>query len=303
MKYITTLFLFCFLPLTLSAEHLFEAGLRAGMAGYNGRCLYVLPVMNLHAGVQFSYAYHSPHIIGFRIGATLDCSKAGYNKHAYTDSYSVIDVENEPIQVDYNIGRLKEMYTTWSVGIPVQLGLSAKNISFYLGPKIVFPLHCLWNQTADLAALSVYFPLQDNRVYNSFPLAASPSFRETQAGEQTLPKVQYGLAAELCYDIPVHTGRRTTSYLSIGIYLDYLFPSIHNDPSDRISLLMLSDTREGFPLHRILTPIVQSQRQDKRLVSTRHPFDFGIKLSFRIAPYNPLLRNSQNCRCYGIYNF
>ena len=248
------------------AEHLFEVGLRAGMASYNAQCHYVSPVSGLHGGVQLSYAYHSPYVVGVRVAAIAERSQAGFSKIDYTDSYSVIDVENEEMQVDYSIGRLDERYTTWS---------------------------------AERAALSVYYPQRDNRVYDSYPLAASPSFREAQDGYmQTAPKVQFWLAAELGYDIRIHTGARTISYLSIGVYADYCFSSIAAEPSERISLLMLSDTREGFPLHRILTPVVAAQRQGIRLVSSWHPFDFGVKISYRIAPYHSLKQAVYPCRCY-----
>lgn len=290
------------MPLAAHAEHLFEAGLRAGMAGYKSQCHYVSPVQGLHGGIQLSYAYHSSRVAGLRVAVTMDLGQAGYRKTGYTDSYSVIDVENEPMQVDYSIDRLQEMYTTWSFGIPVQLALSKNNFSFYVGPKIVFPFYSRWSERAENAALSVYYPLQDNRVYQSFPLAASPSFQESQEGEvHVLAKVQYWLAAELCYDIPVHTGRRSKSFLSIGVYFDYSFSAIQDYPSDRISLLMLSDTRDGFPLHRILTPVVEAQRQGQRLVSSRKPFDAGIKISYRIAPYNPRQYSGYPCRCYGIW--
>ena len=300
MKHFAVLILLSLFPLTLCAEHLFEAGLRVGMAGYDARCHYVSSVSGLHGGLQFGYAYHSDHLIGFRVAVTLDRSQSGFNKNGYTDTYSVIDVENEPMQVDYSIGRLQEIYTQWSIGIPVQLVLSKYNFSFYLGPKFVFPFSGRWTETADNAALSVYYPLQDNRVYHSIPLAASPSFQESQEGElRTLPKMQYWLAAELCYDIPVYTGRRIKSYLSIGVYLDYSFSAIKDDPSDRISLLMLSDTRDGFPLHRILTPVVNAQRQGQQLVTERKPFDFGLKLSYRISPHKPYHEVYRACHCYG----
>ena len=288
-----------FVPLAAHAEHLFEVGLRAGMAGYNAQCHYVSPVSGIHGGVLVSYAYHSPYVVGVRVAATVDRSQAGFSKIDYTDSYSVIDVENEEMQVDYTIGRLDERYTTWSVGIPVQLAIARKNFYLYCGPKMVFPVQSQWSETAEKAALSVYYPLRDNRVYDSYPLAASPSFREAQNGSmQQAPKVQFWLAAELGYDIRIHTGARTISYLSIGVYADYCFSSMAADPSERISLLMLSDTRDGFPLHRILTPVVAAQRQGKRLVSSWNPFDFGVKLSYRIAPNHSLKRTVYPCRCY-----
>ena len=279
------------------AEHLFEAGLRAGMASYAAQCLYVSPAPDVHAGLQLSYAYHSSRVIGFRFAATVDLHRAGFRQANYSDTYSVIDVENEPMQVDYTIGLLSEQYTTWAVGIPLQLALAKNQFSFYIGPKIVFPLHSRWTEKAEKAALSVYYPNQDNRVYNSYPLAASPSFQESQNGVVQLPPVHYWLAAELNYDIPLYTAQRVKSYLSVGLYVDYSFSSITADPSDRISLLMLSDTRDGFPLQRIMTPVVSAYRQGRRLVTSCNPFDVGIKISYRFAPYNPHRRTYKMCHC------
>ena len=58
-----------FVPLAAHAEHLFEVGLRAGMAGYNAQCHYVSPVSGIHGGALLSYAYHSPYVVGVRIAA------------------------------------------------------------------------------------------------------------------------------------------------------------------------------------------------------------------------------------------
>ncbi|MBQ4395186.1 MAG: hypothetical protein II825_07830 [Paludibacteraceae bacterium] len=297
MKHIVVCLLLSVLPLTVSAEHLFEVGLRTGLSGFDAQCRYVSPVPDLHAGLQLSYSYQSSHIIGFRVAATIDRNKAGFGKTGYADTYSVIDVENESMQVDYSIGRLREMHTTWSVGIPLQLALAKNRFSFFLGPKMVFPFQSTWTETAQNAALSVYYPKYNNRIYNSYPLAASPSFRETQRGTQVLPKIQYWIAAELSYDVLVHTGRRTKSYLSLGVYFDYCASSVSADPSDRISLLMLSDTRDGFPLQRIMTPVVSAFRQGRRLVTSRNPFDVGIKISYRFAPYNPRRQAFKVCHC------
>ena len=127
------------LPLMAHAEHLFEAGLRAGMADYRAKCTYVAPLPHVHAGLLFSYSYHSSQIVGLRVGATLDRHQAGFGKIDYTDTYTTNDVDDETIQVDYAIGNLKELYTTWSVGIPLQLALSWNGLNAYLGPKVVFP--------------------------------------------------------------------------------------------------------------------------------------------------------------------
>ena len=286
------------LPLMAHAEHLFEAGLRVGMADYRAQCTYVSPVPSLHAGVQLTYSYHSSRVVGMRAGATIDRHQAGFGKNGYTDTYKTIDIEKEPIQIDYTIGRLREMYTTWSVGIPLQLALTGKQVAFYIGPKIVFPLHGVWAENVDDAALSVYYPNRDNRVYESFPLAASRSFKEIQSGKNNVKQIQWWLAAELCYDIQVYVAQHYKSYISLGLYADYSFANETASASDRISLLMLSDMQEGLPLHRVLATVETANRQGERLVSARNIYDVGIKVSYRIAPYNPLKKNAKECKCY-----
>lgn len=285
------------LPMLMHAEHLIEAGAKFGLSGYDAQCTYVTPKSDIHAGLMLSYAYHSPFVAAFRAGVTAERHQVGFSKSNYTDSYTVTDVEGDPMQVDYTIGRLREDYTTWSIGFPLQVGVSYKHVNVYVGPKIVIPFSVSWKETAENASLSVYYPLQDNRVYESYPLAASRSFNEYQSGVHGNPVVQCWLSAELSYDIVLFTSRRYRSYLSIGIYADYSFTREKDAASDFISLLMLSDTRDGFPLHRMMVPVVSAFRQGERLVSSRKPFDVGIKVSYRLAPYDSTKKNAEFCRC------
>jgi hypothetical protein len=285
------------LPLTAIAQQVFEVGVRGGVAGYNAQCTYVKSAPNLHTGLLLSYSYHSPYVIGIRAGVAIDRHKAGFSKASYTDTYTVIDKETDKMQIDYTIGRLREDYTTWSVGIPMQIAFSWDKFHLYLGTTMVFPFSSTWQQKADEAALSVYYEKQDNRVYESYPLAASRSFSEKQDGTKSTQKMQWWFSAEFCYDIQIYTSRRYTTYLSLGIYADYSFAKESDPQSDRISMLMLTDTRDSFPLHRILTPVVSANRQNKRLVSNRIPFDVGIKVALRITPNKSLKRNFNNCLC------
>ena len=128
--------------LGLRAQSTFELGLHGGVAGWNSRHTYISMQPGANVGLHAAYGYYSQHVIGFRIGVTADMHRAGWSKTDYTDTYTTIDVENETMQIDYTIGSLHEMYTTWSVGIPVQIALKWKNVGFYLGPKVVFPISC-----------------------------------------------------------------------------------------------------------------------------------------------------------------
>lgn len=288
--------------LGLRAQSTFELGLHGGVAGWNSRHTYISMQPGANVGLHAAYGYYSQHVIGFRIGVTADMHRAGWSKTDYTDTYTTIDVESQTMQIDYTIGSLHEMYTTWSVGIPVQIALKWKNVGIYLGPKVVFPISCLWTEKAQNAALSVYYPTYDNRVYESYPLAASRHFEMSQDGKIQLPKVQWWLAAELSYKIPLNNWSRTyRSYIVVGAYVDYCLTKYTPAKSNVGSLIMLSDTRDGFPLQRILTPIMEANRQGDKLVNRCALFDAGIKISYAIAPYDSSRRTSYPCRCLGFW--
>ena len=284
--------------LGLRAQSTFELGLHGGVAGWNSRHTYISMHPGANVGLHAAYGYYSQHVIGFRIGVTADMHRAGWSKTDYTDTYTTIDVESQTMQIDYTIGSLHEMYTTWSVGIPVQIALKWKNVGFYLGPKVVFPISCSWTEKAQNASLSVYYPDYDNRVYDSYPLAASQDFAMTNEGKLQLPKIQWWLASELNYTIPLNSwARNYRSYLIVGVYFDYCLTKYKPSQSYTESLIMLTDTRDGFPLQRILTPIMEANRQGRKLVTDGSLFDVGIKISYTISPYNPHRRSSHSCNC------
>lgn len=287
------------LPMMVYAEHLFEVGAHGGVAGWSSKTVYVNKQVGFHGGAQVYYNYLSPYVIGFRTGLTLDCHQAGFAKTNYEDQYTTIDVDNQRMEIDYTIGRLTERYTSWSVGVPLQLAFSYDQFLFMIGGKAVFPMSTAWKQKVTNAALSVYYPDYNNRVEESFPLAASRDFTMTNSGKRNLPKVQWWLAAELSYRIPLHTwSRRYRSYIIVGAYFDYCFTQYSPVHSHAESLIMLTDTREGFPLQRLLTPVMEAARQRRQLVSQCSLFDVGIKLSYALSPYDRETRQkSFPCRC------
>lgn len=293
------LYILLLCSIMVRAEHLFEAGMHGGVAGWSSQPVYVNKQVGFHGGAQIYYNYLSPYVVGLRTGLTLDCHRAGFAKTNYEDHYSTIDVDGQRMDINYTIGQLSERYTTWSVGIPLQLVFSYENFLLFLGPKVVFPLACTWKQTADNAALSVYYPDYDNRVYESYPLAASRDFAMTNDGKLQLPKVQWWLSAELSYRIVLNNrSRKYRSYLIVGAYADYCLTPYKPVHSDAESLIMLTDTRDGFPLQRILTPVMEANRQGASLVSRCSLFDVGVKISYALSPYDSSRRQSYPCRCY-----
>lgn len=298
MKRIYLILSLFFMPFSLRAEHLFEAGVHGGIAGWNAQSHYVNPSVGFHGGAQIYYTYLSPRVIGLRTGVTFDSHHPGFGKMNYDDHYSTIDVENQQMDIDYTIGNLYEKYSIWSVGVPVQLAFTKKRFTFYAGAKAVFPLSNQWKQTADKAALSVYYPYYDNRIYESYPLSASRDFKQENEGKMTLPKVQWWLALELNYTIPLNTwATRFRSYIMVGAYFDYCFSKHTPSRSMAESLIMLTDTRDGFPLQRVLTPVLEANRQGRKLVTDCSLYDVGIKISYAISPYDAHSAAKKSCNC------
>ena len=286
------------LPAMSRAEHVFEAGLHGGVAGWSAQPIYVEKQVGLHAGGHIYYSWFSPKIVGLRTGITLDNHNMGFGKSNYEDAYSTIDVENQQMDISYHIGRLKEQYSILSVGVPMQIGFSKKNFTFWLGAKVNFPLQGTWNQTIEDAGLSVYFPDYDNRVDDSYALGASPSFQENTKGKIPLPKVQWWGTLELNYAISLNTwASHYRSYIMIGAYLDYCFTKITPDANDAKSLIMLTDTRDGLPLQRVCTSILEGNRQGHKLVREGTMFDVGVKISYAISPYDPHKDAKHSCNC------
>ena len=299
MRKVVWIIVFLLGTLMVNAQHYFSAGLRGGVATWDALTNYVSPRPNLHAGLELAYAYRSPYVIGFRIGAVIDHHHTLFGKKNYEDSYTTIDVEDAFMQIDYTIGNLREHYLFWSVGIPIQLSFSWRNVSLALGPKFVFPLSATWRETAEDAALSVYYPKYENRVYESVPLAASRNFAESCKGSLDLPTIQYWISSELTYDIPLpQYSQDRISYITIGVYFDYTLSDMTVTRSNRISLLMLSDTHDGFPLIRELDPILTATRQSKKLVTRATLFDLGIKVAYTLSPYNPRRKAARSCHCW-----
>ena len=281
-----------------NAEQLVEVALRGGVAGVGGKHEYVEAKPGANVALHAAYLWHSRKIIGVRLGAGFEVHTSSLAKSDYQDIYYVKDAMGDQMQIGYNIGSLRETYTTLSASFPIQLAFSfGKGVRLYLGPKLAIPLSTTYTTKADDASLSVYYPAYNNRIEESTVLGASRSFSMEEKGNVEHNPIQWFISAELCYDLLLKTTRNHKSYLSVGIYFDY---TINKEPVADIttqSLLMLSDTREGLPLQRRLSPVWAARRGSQALVERRNPFDVGIKVAYRWAPYNPYRRNARVCHC------
>lgn len=279
------------------AEHVFEVGVHGGIADWTSRPVYVNKQMGFHGGGQIYYDYLSPYVVGFRTGLTLDCHNAGFGRKDYEDNYSTIDVEHDRMEINYSLRELSERYTTWSVGIPLQLALSQKNVLLLLGAKAAFPLTTTWEQTVKNVSLYVYYPTYDNRVdypYNDVVL--------TQKDKVQLPKIQWWLSAELSYMIPLNKWAHTNrSYIIVGAYFDYCLSNCKPVQDEAQSVFMLTDTRDGFPLEQVQTPLIESYHQGRPIMTQCALFDIGIKISFALASRESSRRPSYPCHCLGVW--
>lgn len=287
------------LPWIANAKHVFEIGVHGGLSGWSAQTAYIQPQVDFQGGAQLLYAYHSPYVIGFRTGLTFDSHNASFGRSNYEDGYSTIDRDNRPMDIDYTIGNLRERYSFLSVGVPLQLAISSKRYSFFAGVKAAFPLSGSWYETADKAALSVYYPDQDNRVYESYPLGASRNFHLENSGPVKLPTVQWWLSLEFNYAIKLSSpSARIRSYIIVGVYADYCMTKVKSAESPSQDLVIrLTDTRDGLPLQRIFTPVHAAYRQGQKLLGDHTLFDVGIKVSYALSPHDYGRSTSRRCRC------
>ena len=288
----------CIFPLSYCyAEHVFDAGIHGGMTGWEAQTTYVSAQAGGQYGAHLHYSFITPYVVGFRVGLTVDSHNASLSKKNYEDSYSTIDVEDQQMDIRYTISDLHERYTTWSLGIPMQLSLTRKRFTFLAGAKAVLPFPGTWKQTVSHAALSVYYPDFDNLVEESVPLAASQDFDMMQTGKWKQPTVQWWLALELNYAIPLQIwSPKIKTYIVVGAYFDYCFTAYQPKLLGTESLITLTDTRAGFPLQRVLTPVMEATWHGRQMVHEIKPYDLGIKVSFAISPYDQHAASKQ-CHC------
>lgn len=119
-------------------------------------------------------------------------------------------------------------------------------------------------------------------------------------GQLQLPKWQCALAAEVTYDILLTSQYgKAEAYLSVGLYCDVCLTTAPTYPdNDRWGILHLTDTRDGFPLSRIMLPVLQAWREDAPLVAKLRPFDVGIKVAIHLTAAPRQKRLHPACNCY-----
>jgi len=283
----------------LNARSYFEAAARIGLAGLTYDSDYGGTMPGYHAAFDLGYLYKSPYWIAFRVGASIEAASSSYRKSDYQDQYSTIDVEGETMQVQYQIGVLRERHQYYTASFPVQLGFHIDHFTFLVGPRFCMPFNATWKQTLSDAALAVFYPRYNNLVEESYPLAASKDFEMEDEGKLVLPKWQCSLSCELTYDFLIASQYgKTESFISVGLYFDVSLMTAPTYPNqERLGVLHLTDTRDGFPLSRIMKPALEAWREQHPLVSKYGNFDVGFKVAYRLTSAPRQRRTHHGCNC------
>ena len=118
-------------------------------------------------------------------------------------------------------------------------------------------------------------------------------------GDLPLPKWQCSLAGELTYDFLIASQYgKAESFISVGVYFDAGLTSAPTYPdADRHGILYLTDTRDGFPLSRIMTPVLQAWREETPLVAKFGNFAVGFKVAYRLTSAPRQKRTVHGCNC------
>ena len=265
--------LLCIPAMMLQARSYLDLSARVGLSGLTYKTDYGNTIPGYHAAIDVGYLYKSPYWIAFRVGASIEAASSSYRKAGYEDSYSA--------------------------SFPVQLGFHIQHFTFLIGPRFSLPFKGSYKQTASDAALAVYYPKYDNLVEESFPLAASRNFAMENKGDLPLPKWQCSLAGELTYDFLIASQYgKAESFISVGVYFDAGLTSAPTYPdADRHGILYLTDTRDGFPLSRIMTPVLQTWREETPLVAKFGNFAVGFKVAYRLTSAPRQKRTVHGCNC------
>ena len=276
-----------------------DIGARIGLGGLAYDCNYGSTSPGYHAAFDLGYLYKSPYWIAFRVGATIEAASSSYRKVGYEDQYTVTDVENEQMNIRYTIGVLRERHSWYDVSFPVQVGFHIDRFTFLVGPRFTLPLGGSWKETINDAALAVYYPKYDNIIEESVPLAASKSFNMEQSGDMVLNKWDCSLSGELTCDLLIHSQYgKAESYLSVGVYFDAGLTTTPTFPDQaKYGILHLTDTRDGFPLTRIATPVLSAWREETPLVNKFRTFAVGFKVAYRLTTAPRARKTHKGCNC------
>lgn len=260
-------------------ENIFEFAAQGGVSGllYKSDGGYMAPSFN--TGASFNYIYRSPYHVGIRVGLGAEGSQSKFAAKDFHDAYMATDLDNDPIEVRYTIDRVEEKHTSVYFSVPVQFAVFAKNLSFYIGPKVSLPLISWSRQSMYNSALEVYYPQYNAIVNNSVALTAGNVEKQFLNADDVkyMPKVWIMLSADLVYDIKIDKYHS----FGIGLYADYALNRAKVTATDNLSLQYISDMHQQFPVTRQVESAMKANYQGNPLIESFGYFSAGLKLRIK----------------------
>lgn len=261
----------------------FTIAARLGMAGLTYQTDFGIMKPGINTGIELTYAMFLNDVVGIRFGLNLAYSSSTFEAINYSDKYTVIDVEEDVMDVYYSINKLTERHTQLLVEFPLQLAMRFDPISINVGPKFVIPIVKKYQERLEGVDLRCYYPAYDVEIDQALALATGKNGEIFLADELVhMPAIWCTLSADFSYNIALKSGNE----LGIGLYVDYALNNYHVPKTSNLSLLSITDTHAGVPVSRIVSSVLQSNHaaSNKQVVTDFGYLCGGFKLSYNIMP-------------------
>ena len=147
----------------------------------------------------------------------------------------------------------------------------------------MFPLYMHRTTRAYNADLWCTYPYYESTVDEALALRAGlRGLQQTSSRENMLPVLWYAISLETGYDVYQHVARlRTSSWgLRVSVYADVAINEYEVAKTSNLSVLTLTDTRDGIPVERVLESVLRSNKGYSPLVQSYRYWACGVKLTF-----------------------
>lgn len=227
-------------------QHAFEWAGRVGANAWLYSTDYGSFMPNYDVGMDFSYKYRSPYVVGVRVGLGVDAAAGTYIAggrnmadlgYRFADSYFVprsLEADNMEVDVNYGMGSFSETQQQIIVSAPVQLGFFFGDFSLFVGARAGLPVHgCYWQQIRDanmwlyyrdtkvlVGSNQAYYENGDPVIYDPVTTAGNvirPKPQITEQARRSMPLYYVTAMLDLNYSFVI--GENTDC--SVGIYAEY----------------------------------------------------------------------------------
>lgn len=277
---------------TPKSSNQLEIGLREGLSGLTYKSDYGKLTPGNNTGLDIAYRYESSNVVGLRLGVSFDFSCSYLRNKNYADGYSTTNVQNSPIDVNYTTD-FKEAHLQTLLSAPVQIGIFLGDFSIFVGPKVWMNLSADYKQTLNMAKLSVYYPEYDVTIHEGKVYDAGMQTNIAHGKIRDPQKWWAGVSAEFNY---LFRSPYRNYGIAVGAYMDFACNTHKVTATDALSMLSITDTRNGVPATRVQeSALSTNNHHDGRQMVDRYGyFNCGVKVSFVLI--NSFTRSCQICK-------